>query len=98
MEFCARQTEQGAMHLRRAIAENDDAMAEQQRFVAGRAQEKPGDAPAFRRQNWRSCANCGTARAAHAAPLPAPADSTGKPLTPDFQRRLPHLEGLAGCT
>lgn len=78
MEFYAREPNKAPMHLRRAIAENDDAMAEQQRFVAGQAQEKRNVHQRFDaelaqlRKLW-------AARAAHAAPLPESADSTGKP-------------------
>ena len=78
MEFYAREPNKAPMHLRRAIAENDDAMAEQQRFVAGQAQEKRNVHQRFDaelaqlRKLW-------AARAAHAAPLPEPADGTSKP-------------------
>jgi len=75
MEFYAREPNKAPMHLRRAIAENDDAMAEQQRFVAGQAQEK-------RNVHQRFDAELAQLRklwAARAAPLPEPADGTGKP-------------------
>ena len=75
MEFYAREPSKAPMHLRRAIAENDDAMAEQQRFVAGQAQEK-------RNVHQRFDAELAQLRklwAARAAPLPEPTDGTGKP-------------------
>ena len=40
MEFYQRDPSKAPMHLRRAIAENQDAVAEQQRFIAGQVQEK----------------------------------------------------------
>lgn len=76
MEFYARDPNKAPMYLRRAVAENDDAMAEQQRFVAGQAQEKRNVHQRFDtelaqlRKLW-------AARAA--PPSPEPADGTGKP-------------------
>ncbi len=40
MEFYKKSPAQAPMHLRRAVAENDDQIAEQERFVANQAQEK----------------------------------------------------------
>jgi hypothetical protein len=40
MEFYQRDPSKAPMHLRRAIAENQDAVAEQQRFISGQVQEK----------------------------------------------------------
>lgn len=40
MEFYKKAPHQAPMHLRRAIAENEDHIAEQLRFIAGQAQEK----------------------------------------------------------
>ncbi|ODU59643.1 MAG: DUF4124 domain-containing protein [Comamonadaceae bacterium SCN 68-20] len=76
MEFYARDPNKAPMYLRRAVAENDDAMAEQQRFVAGQAQEKRSVHQRFDtelvqlRKLW-------AARAA--PPSPESADGTGKP-------------------
>lgn len=76
MEFYARDPNKAPMHLRRAVAENDDAMAEQQRFVAGQAQEKRNVHQRFDvelaqlRKLWATRA---------APPPPEPTDGTGKP-------------------
>lgn len=40
MEFYKKAPDKAPMNLRRKVAENDDSMAEQQRFVAGQDQEK----------------------------------------------------------
>ena len=40
MEFYKKDPNKAPMHLRRAVAENDDHIAEQERFVANQAQEK----------------------------------------------------------
>ena len=40
MEFYQRDPSKAPMHLRRAIAENQDAVAEQQRFISSQVQEK----------------------------------------------------------
>lgn len=74
MEFYARDPNKAPMHLRRAVAENDDAMAEQQRFVAGQAQEKRNVHQRFDTE----LAQLRKLWATRAAP-PEPADGTGKP-------------------
>jgi len=40
MEFYKKNPTQAPMYLRRALAENDDQVAEQLRFIAGQAEEK----------------------------------------------------------
>ncbi|MBO9679693.1 MAG: DUF4124 domain-containing protein [Acidovorax sp.] len=70
MEFYKRDPNKAPMNLRRMLAENEDAIAEQQRFVAGQDQEK-------RRVNQRFDAELAQLRqlwaTRTAAPLAAPA-------------------------